>query len=113
MFAIIEESGGQRKVFEGDRILIDLLDEGQAKVGQTVNFDKVLVVGEPGGTESDGKAKIGHPYVKGSTVSAEVVEPVVLGEKIHIYKFRPKKTERRHTGHRQRYTMVQVKSIQA
>ncbi len=111
MFAIIENSGGQRKVFEGDRILIDLLDEGQAKVGQAVTFDKVLVVGEPSGTEGNGKSKIGRPYVAGSSVSAEVVEPVVLGDKVHIYKFRPKKTERRHTGHRQRYTLVQVKSI--
>ncbi len=106
MFAIIEESGSQRKVFEGDEILIDLFQEGQAKAGQAITFDKVLAVGTPGG---DGK--VGQPYVKGATVSAEVVDPEVKGDKVHIYKFRPKKTSRRHTGHRQRYTLVKVKSI--
>ena len=101
MFAIIEESGGQRKVFEGDQIMIDLVDGGQAKVGHKINFDKVLVLGD----------KIGRPYVSGAVVSAEVVEPDALGDKVHIYKFRSKKTERRHTGHRQHYTVVKVTSI--
>jgi large subunit ribosomal protein L21 len=107
MFAIIEESGSQRKVFEGDQILIDLFEGGQAKAGQTITFDKVLAVGTPGA-----EGKIGQPYVKGARVAVEVVEPEVKGDKVHIYKFRPKKTERRHTGHRQRYTLVKVKSIQ-
>ncbi len=106
-YAIIEESGGQRKVTEGEQILIDLLDAGQAAVGKAVKFDRVLVVG--GG---DGSAtKIGTPYVKGSSVAAEVVEPVVMGEKIDIHKFRAKKGYRLKTGHRQRYTKVQVTSI--
>lgn len=106
MYAIIEESGGQRQVSQDQEILVDLLKGGEASPGDPVTFDKVLVVGEPGGS-----AAIGRPYVDGSTVSAEVVEPVVLGSKIFIQKFRPKKGYRRRTGHRQRFTRVRITSI--
>ena len=106
MYAIIEESGGQRQVAQGDEILIDLLNAGEAAVGQAVTFDKVLVVGEIGGT-----AKFGKPYVAGATVKGEVVAPVVMGEKLDIHKFRPKKATKKKTGHRQRYTLVKVSSI--
>ncbi len=105
-YAIIEESGGQRKVNEGDEILIDLYQSGEAKEGDSITYNKVLVVGPEGGS-----AKIGQPYVDGAVVTAEVIDPVVKGDKIHIYKFRPKKHYRRKTGHRQRYTSVRVTSI--
>ncbi len=113
MFAIIEESGGQRKVREGEQVLIDLVGEGQSKPGDKITFDRVLAIGEPGSTAASGKARLGTPYVRGAAVTAEVVEPVVQGEKLHIYKFRPKKTYRRKTGHRQRYTSVRITSIKA
>jgi large subunit ribosomal protein L21 len=113
MYAIIQESGAQRKVVEGDVILVDLLDGGRAAPGQVVTFDKVLVVGEPGGTAGDGKTRVGTPYVGGAAVTAEVLEPDVPGEKIHIYKYREKKGYKRKTGHRQRYTRVKVTAIRA
>ncbi|CAG0976055.1 50S ribosomal protein L21 [Phycisphaerales bacterium] len=106
MYAIIEESGSQRKVLSGEEILVDLLSDGNAQNGQKVTFDKVLVVGEVGGD-----AKLGQPYVAGASVLAEVVEPVVLGEKVHIQKFRDKKTWQKKTGHRQQYTKVKVTAI--
>ncbi|MDX2118495.1 MAG: 50S ribosomal protein L21 [Planctomycetota bacterium] len=106
MYAIIEESGGQRKVAQGEEILVDLLNEGQASKGQKITFDKVLVVGKVGGD-----AKIGLPYVSGATVTAEVIEPTVLGDKVHIFKYREKKAWKRKTGHRQRYTALKVTAI--
>lgn len=106
MYAIIEESGGQRKVTKGEEFLTDLVDDGQAKPGKSITFDRVLVVGE-----GEGKAKLGQPYVAAASVTVEVVEPVVLGEKVHIYKIRPKKDSKRKTGHRQRYTKVRVTAI--
>jgi large subunit ribosomal protein L21 len=106
MYAIIEESGSQRKVTQGEEILIDLLDEGNAAAGKAVTFDKVLIVGEIGGS-----AKVGQPYVKGATVAAEVTQPVVLGDKIHVQHFQAKKTWQKKTGHRQRYTQVKVTAI--
>lgn len=109
MYAIIEESGGQRKVVAGDEVLIDLHEHGDAAVGSTVTFTKVLVVGR----EGDGASTIGQPYVKGASVKAEVLDSEVMGEKVHIYKFRPKKGYKRKTGHRQRYTRVRVTAINA
>ena len=108
MYAIIEESGGQRKVTKGEELVIDLVDAGNAKPGSTVTLGKVLVVGEVGG-----QAKVGLPYVAGATVQAEVIDPDVLGVKVHIQKFREKKTWKKKTGHRQRYTKVRVTSITA
>lgn len=109
MYAIIEESGGQRKVQSGDVILIDLIDAGAASPGKKVNFDKVLLVGGADGAA----AKIGSPYVTGASVGAEVVEGVVQGEKLRIQYFQAKKGSRRRTGHRQRYTRVKITSINA
>lgn len=106
MYAIIEDSGGQRKVEQGQEFLIDLWNEGTATRGDSITFDRVLVVGEPGG-----EAKIGTPYVEGARVSAEVVEPEVKGEKIDVWTFREKKTWQKKRGHRQRYTLVRVTAI--
>jgi large subunit ribosomal protein L21 len=108
MYAIIEECGGQRKVMAGQEILIDLFKEGLSKAGEALTFDKVLVVGEVGGT-----AKIGQPYVPGAKVTAEVIDPMVKGLKLYIQHFREKKTWRKKTGHRQRYTMVRVTAVNA
>jgi large subunit ribosomal protein L21 len=107
MYAIIEESGGQRKVQSGDVILIDLIDAGAAAPGKQVKFDKVLLVGGASG----GAAKVGTPYVSGANVTAEVVEGVVQGDKLRIQYFQAKKGSRRRTGHRQRYTRVKITGI--
>ncbi|MEM9065312.1 MAG: 50S ribosomal protein L21 [Planctomycetota bacterium] len=106
MYAIVEESGGQRRVAEGDEFLIDLHDGGEAEAGSSVTFDKILVVGDEGGG-----AKIGQPYVDGASVTAEILAGVEKGTKLHVYKFKPKTGYRRKTGHRQRYTRVKVTSI--
>lgn len=106
MYAIIEQSGSQRRVAAGESIYIDLVSEGNAKAGDTLTFDKVLLVGEPGGA-----ARIGRPYLAGATVTAEVVEPRVVGDKIVIWKHRPKKTFRKKQGHRQPYTAVRITAI--
>ena len=107
MYAIIEESGGQRKVCEGDEVLIDLYQSGEADKGSNIDF-KVLLIGD----ESDAaKGKIGQPYVDGASVTAEIIEPMIKGEKLHIYKFKPKKGYKRKTGHRQRYTSIKITKI--
>lgn len=108
MYAVIEDSGSQRAVREGEVILVDLLEGGQVQPGAKVSFEKVLLVGR-----GEGRASIGQPYVNGASVAAEVVEPVVLGEKLYIQKFRPKKAFKKKTGHRQRYTSVRITAISA
>ena len=44
MYAIIEASGGQLKVRQGDLFDIDLVEGGEAKIGKTLSFDKVLLI---------------------------------------------------------------------
>jgi len=106
MYAIIEESGGQRKVTEGEEILIDLYKGGDAAPGEAITFDKVLIVGEVGGD-----AKIGQPFVEGAAVTGEITDPMFKGEKLYIHKFKPKTGYSRKTGHRQRYTKVKITAI--
>lgn len=106
MYAIIEEGGGQRRVEKDQIILIDLTGEGTIKAGDTLTFDKVLIVGDVGGS-----AKIGKPYVAGAKVTAEVTVPVAMGEKLYIQKFKEKTTFKKRTGHRQRYTEVKITAI--
>jgi len=105
-YAIIEESGGQRKVTADETILIDLYNAGDSKAGDQITIDKVLVVGPAGGD-----AKLGSPYVSGASVTLEITEPVVKGDKLYIYKFKPKKQYKRKTGHRQRFTAAKVTAI--
>ena len=105
-YAIIEESGGQRKVTDGEVIYIDLYNSGESKAGDKIDIDKVLVVGSAGGD-----AKLGAPYVKGASVTLEVTEPMVKGDKLFIHKFRTKSTYQKKTGHRQRFTKVKVSAI--
>lgn len=106
MYAIIEESGGQRKVTKDETILVDLINGGESKAGDKITFDKVLVIGEAGGS-----AKLGTPYVSGASVVGEIVDPMVQGDKLYIFKFRPKKGHSRKTGHRQRYTSVKITAM--
>lgn len=106
MYAIIEEGGGQRKVTEGQDAIIDLIQNGEAKAGDSITFDRVLMTGD-----GEGKTTIGQPYVSGASVTAEVIEPMVKGEKLDIYKFKAKKGYRNKTGHRQKYTQVKITSV--
>ncbi|TWT57857.1 50S ribosomal protein L21 [Thalassoglobus neptunius] len=103
MFAIIEDSGHQLRVEEGQTLVVDLRKE--AELGQTITFDRVLLAN--GGADSI----IGAPAIEGATVEAEVVEDLVKGPKLEVQKFRRRKNSRRHTGHRQKYTGVKITAI--
>ena len=102
MYAIIETGGKQIKVEEGQEIMVELL-EGEA--GETVTFDKVLFVG---GDDT----KVGTPYVEGATVTGKIEEHG-RGQKIIVFKYKPKKNYRRKQGHRQPYTKVTIEKINA
>ena len=103
MYAIIEDSGAQRRVEEGQTLKIDCRE---AEVGSTVTFDRVLLVADPKGV------RIGRPLVKGAKVKAEVVGSA-KGPKVEIVKVRRRKSSRRHRGHRQGYLVVRVTAIEA
>ncbi|MBD3618972.1 MAG: 50S ribosomal protein L21 [Gammaproteobacteria bacterium] len=101
MYAVIATGGKQYRVAEGDVIRVEKLS---AEAGSSVDFDKVLLVGEG---ES---VKVGAPYVEGGKVSATVTAHG-RGKKIEIVKFRRRKHHRKQMGHRQDYTEVQITGI--
>ena len=105
MYAIIEDSGSQLRVSEGDVLDVDLRDLPEE--AKEVTFDRVLLV------SNDGVTQVGTPLVAGAKVVAEIVTAEKMGPKIHIFKYRAKKTYRRKTGHRQRYIQVRVTKIVA
>jgi len=103
MYAIIEDSGTQIKVAEGDVIKIDTRE--LPADAATVTFDKVMFIGD-----GDGDAKIGAPLLDGATVEADILSEG-RGDKVEIVKFRRRKTYLRRTGHRQNYIAVKITKI--
>lgn len=101
MYAIIRTGGKQYRVRQGEALRVESLE---AQVGDTVDFDEVLMVGE--GDE----ARVGSPTVDGAKVRAEVLEHG-RGDKIRIIKFRRRKHHMKRQGHRQNYTAVRVTEI--
>ena len=101
MYAVIETGGKQYKVNEGDVIYVEKLEVNE---GDTVTFDcvKAISMGED--------FKVGAPTVEGATVTANVVANG-KGKKIHVIKYKPKKDSKKHIGHRQPYTKLQILSI--
>ena len=102
MFAVIETGGKQYKVEQGDVIFVEKLD---AENGSTVEFDVVAV-------SVDNGIKAGTPYVEGAKVTAEVLK-TDKAKKIYVETYKPKKGEKRKLGHRQPYTKVEIKAINA
>ena len=104
MYAIIEDSGTQIKVAEGDVVDIDLRD--LAPRVKKIRFERVLLVGD----SADGKTAIGIPYVKGAAVTAQILGEV-KGDKIDVIKFKRRKGYSRKQGHRQRFLRVRIDQI--
>jgi large subunit ribosomal protein L21 len=105
VYAVIEDSGQQFRVSEGDVFEVDLRD--LAEDVSTLVFDRVLLV------SAGDDVKIGTPLVDGATVEADVLDREMKGQKVHAYKMRRRKNSRRKIGHRQRYVKVKVTKISA
>jgi len=101
MYAIIESCGKQYKVAQGDVVFFEKLDTEE---GKKVTFDKVVLVSD------DGKVQVGNPYVANAKVEGKVVSNG-KSKKILVFKYKPKKNERKTRGHRQDYTKVEITSI--
>ena len=103
MYAVIEAGCKQHRVIEGETLKLEKIE---AATGDTVEFDRVLMVG--GGDD----VKIGTPVVEGGKVTAEVVSHG-RHKKIKIVKFNRRKHYRKETGHRQWFTEVKITGISA
>ncbi len=102
MYAIIETGGKQIKVEVGSKIYVEKLN---AEVKSEVTFDKVIMVGGE-------KTTFGTPYVEGAKVVG-TVEKQGKEKKVLVFKYKSKANYRRLQGHRQPYTCVVIKSINA
>ena len=101
MKAVIVTGGKQYTVSEGDVLFVEKLN---VEAEETVKFEQVLAV-------IDGETvKIGTPVVEGAAVEAKVVKNG-KGKKIDIIRYKAKKGEKRHIGHRQPYTKVEITKV--
>ena len=103
MYAIVQIGSLQYRVSEGDVIDVQRLE---GKDGKSITLDKVLLFAE-GQT-----VKIGQPYLKEVTVTAEIARQH-LGSKEVSYKYRRRKNSAWKKGHRQRLTNLRITKITA
>ena len=101
MYAVFRTGGKQYRARQGDRVRIEKLE---AAVGDAVQFDQVLMVGE------GADVKVGKPLIDGGKVEAKVTAQG-RNDKIRIIKFRRRKHYKREAGHRQAFTEVEITSI--
>ena len=99
MYAIVKTGGKQYRVEEGQSLLVERLpdDEGATVALEPVMYRSDDVVVDPAGL---GEVK----------VQAKVLEHV-RGEKIRVFKFKPKRGYKRTQGHRQELTRIEVTGI--
>ncbi|QUB46656.1 50S ribosomal protein L21 [Prevotella sp. oral taxon 475] len=103
MYAIVEINGQQFKVEQGMKLFVHHIKDVEA--GKTVEFDKVLLV------DKEGAVTVGAPTVDGAKVVVEVVNPLVKGDKIIVFKMKRRKGYRKRNGHRSQFTEVEVKQV--
>ncbi len=100
MKAVVKIGGKQYLVAEKETLMVDLLPEGTKEL----DLDALLVV--------DGdKTSVGAPLVKGVKVKAKIVDEKVAGDKLRIIRYKAKKRVHKETGHRQKYTKIEISSI--
>lgn len=101
-FAVIETGGKQYTVSVGDVLDVELL--GDFAEGDKVTFDKVLL------SDDGAAATIGTPYINGASVTAKYLG-LKKGPKITIMKYKAKSNRDKKTGHRQKYSRVEITKI--
>lgn len=100
MYAVIKTGGKQSRVAEGQRLDVELLGRD---VGAEVRFTPVLLV--------DGATVVAAPGdLAGASVAARVVGEA-KGPKIRGFTYKNKSNQRRHWGHRQHYSTIEITGI--
>ena len=103
MYAIVEINGQQFKAEEGKKLFVHHIKDAQE--GQAVEFGKVLLV------DKDGAVQVGAPTVDGAKVVCEVVNPLVKGDKVIVFKMKRRKDYRKKNGHRAQFTEISIKQV--
>ncbi len=94
MYAIVEIQGQQFKAEAGKFLYVHYLGD-EKKEGETVEFDRVLLI------DADGAVK----------VVCEVKRPLVKGDKVIVFKKKRRKGYRRKNGHRQMFSQIVIKDV--
>jgi large subunit ribosomal protein L21 len=99
MYAVIKTGGKQHKVRAGDVIEVEKI----VHEGETVTFQPLLVVDDDGGTHVGAEAA-------NATVTAKPLGEK-KGDKVRIFKYRPKSGYAQRAGHRQLLTLLEIESV--
>jgi large subunit ribosomal protein L21 len=103
MYVIVEIQGQQFKVEKDRKLFVHRL---KGEEGEQVEFDKVLLA------DNDGSVTVGAPVIDGAKVVAEIVNPLVKGDKVLIFHKKRRKGYRKLNGHRQQFSQIVIKEIQ-
>ena len=101
MFAVVDIAGKQFRIATNDKIRIPSLE---GKIGSTVKFDRVFLLGE------DKQVSVGNPIVTGASVEATVLGHI-KDDKVIVFKKKRRKGYRVKRGHRQGYTEIQITKL--
>jgi large subunit ribosomal protein L21 len=99
MYAIVKTGGKQYRVERGQKLLVERLPVAE---GADVSLEPMLYRSEEAVFDAEGLA--------GVQVTAKVIAHV-RGEKLRVFKFKPKRGYKRRTGHRQDLTQIEVTDI--
>ncbi|MEA2207942.1 MAG: large subunit ribosomal protein [Solirubrobacteraceae bacterium] len=99
MYAIVKTGGKQYRVERGQRLLVERL---AAEAGSDIALEPILY-------RSD-EAVFDKAGLESVQVTAKVLAHV-RGEKLRVFKFKPKRGYKRRTGHRQDLTQIEVTEI--
>jgi large subunit ribosomal protein L21 len=101
VYAVFRTGGKQYRARQGEHVRVERLD---AAVGDAVEFDQVLLLGE------GADLKVGAPLVAGGKVTGKIIAQG-RGDKIMIVKFKRRAHYKRVKAHRQSFTEVEITSI--
>lgn len=104
MFAIVTIAGQQFKVTKNQTLYVHHLSNGE---GANLEFSDVLLV------NNEGSVRVGTPNVSGAKVTATIVESLVKGDKVIVFKKKRRKGYRLMKGHRQQFSKIKINDILA
>ncbi len=104
MFAIVTIAGQQFKVTKNQTLYVHHLSNEE---GASVEFSDVLLI------NNEGSVRVGTPNVSGAKVTATVVENLVKGDKVIVFKKKRRKGYRLMKGHRQQFSKIKINEIVA
>jgi large subunit ribosomal protein L21 len=99
MYAIVKTGGKQYRVERGQTLLVERL---AAEQGSNVALEPILYRSDDAVFDAAGLKKV--------KVTAKILAHE-RGEKLRVFKFKPKRGYKRRTGHRQELTRIEVTDI--